>query len=453
MADKFPFDADLARIKDLNDFFKIFEGRLYDINNKETVFALKQYFQGDKDKREILAIAVNIGSLISTVMADFLAGEGVNIRHTDEAKQKKLNEIKNREGLETKIYESALLHSAIGYSVFQVRKEDNKAKIEEIPYDNYYPDFSGSVLGADPKKIVLATFFKKSKDEQQQYVLKKIHTVGNITNEVWTVGLDMKEMNKQILTDYYPELVPSESTSLKYLPIFQINNVKTVKNRFGTSDYFKVLGLLEEINDRLTQVSLQFVKHLTAKISAPRGAFPVDPKTGDIIAKDLEVFWTESGDVVPQYIEYKNVLVEEAFIHIDKCVDKISAITQIPRNLLGNDDKGGIEKVESLKIRMIPLLKKLTRNKTAYTNQLRKILACAMELEGTEVVAEEISFEFNDGLPRDMLTEAMTIEKAVIGGFMSKRRAVEQFSDLEGPALEEELTNLKEDEQVPSLTF
>lgn len=449
--DKFPFVKDQKRIKKLNEYYRIFRGKLYSENQNETVFQLKQYFQNSPAKKETLAIAVNLGALISTISADFLFGDDFRIRHTNAETEKKLRDYQLRDNLNQKLYESSLLHSAIGYTAFQVRKEGEVATAEEVPYNNYFPDFNGVILGSEPKKKILGSYFRDGEDSNKLYILKQIHYIedgsGHIDNEVWLVdNSTLKQMKKMKLKDYYPDMDETVDTGLEYIPVFQVNNIKTIKENFGESDYVKILDLLDEVNNRVTQLSLQFIKHLTAKMAVPRGGGSLD-EDGNQKAEDTEIFFMDPGEEAPKYIEYSNQLIEEAFKQIDQVIDKISAISQVPRMLLGGGEKGGVEKVEALKIRMIPLLKKTTRNRNSYSNLITKILRAVADYENFELDLSGLTFEFNEGLPVDPLIESRAIDTAIKGGFMSKRTGTKVYQDIEGEELQGEIDQIKEEEK------
>lgn len=444
MVDKFPYAKDQARMKRLEEYYKIFQGLIYGDDNKEAVFQLKQYFQKSKKKRDILSISVNIGSLITTTFADFFVGEGFKIKHSDPSVEQELKELATREELNDKIYQSALSYSFCGFTSFEVSLDDGLSRINEIPFDNYYPD-TNLPIGKESTKKIIASFFKDDTGNNQ-YMLKKIYTPGQIKKEVWLLDADEKESENKPFANFFTGEEEIETTGKKYIPIVQINNLKTVKEFFGGSDFKKVLGLLEEINDRFTQISLQFVKHLQAKIALPRGLATID-ENGNLKSEDLEVLLMEAGESPPAYLEYKNPLIESAFEHIDKTIDKICAITQIPRELFGSD-KGGVEKVEALRIRMLPFLKKIARAKRAFSTGIKKILFMAFEAEGKVLDLNKVEIRFDPGLPIDQVLQASAFETAVMSGFMSKRRAISEFNLLEGDELDKEIEQIASEEEI-----
>ena len=442
MQTQFPTNEDFARVAKLNNYYHVFKG----LHSK--VFKLKSYFEEDQKKRTLLYLAYNVGQIVSLTAADFLFGEQLKIQ-TDENDQKKpleskINKIIQENYLDEKLYQSSVIQDVAGFTVFLVRQKDKVAIIEEVPYDNYFPDFSGVRLGEDPERIVIASYVdivnpKNSKKET--FLYKQIHSVGKIEHELWTTTTDMKQSEKVELAVYSADLPTEETTELDYIPVFQIDNFKTVKERFGISAYESVMNLFEELNDRITQISVQLIKHLNAKVAVGEGILT---KKGEIDS-DQELFLVEKGDIVPQYITNSNGLIEEGFKQIEGILRQICTVTQTPTSFLGLDDQGGAEKVETVKIRMASFLKKIKRKQRSYEAKLVDILKTALFFEGTKKLPEgvEIKFTWDYGLPRDLLTEAQTHQILVESGIESIETAIRELKDLDGEALAQELERIK----------
>ncbi len=442
MQTQFPTTEDFARVSKLNNFYNVFKG----LHSK--VFKLKSYFEEDQKKRTLLYLAYNVGQIVSLTAADFLFGEQLKIQtNEDDAKKPiegKINKIIQGNYLDEKLYQSSVIQDVAGFTIFTVRQKDNVAIIEEVPYDNYFPDFSSVRLGEEPKKVVIASYVdivNPKNNKLETFLYKQIHTIGKISHELWTTTSDMKQSEKVELAIYSSELPEEESTELDYIPVFQIDNFKTVKERFGISTYESVMNLFEELNDRITQISVQLIKHLNAKVAVGEGILT---KKGEIDS-DQELFLVEKGDIVPQYITNTNDLIEEGFKQIEGILRQICTVTQTPTSFLGLDDQGGAEKVETVKIRMTAFLKKIKRKQRSYEAKLMNILKTALFFEGTKKLPEnvEINFVWDYGLPRDFLTEAQTHQILVESGIESIETAIRELKDLDGEALAQELERIK----------
>ncbi len=449
---QFPINDDFTRVAKLNNFYFVFKG----LHSK--VFKLKSYFEEDHRKRTLLYLAYNVGQIISLTAADFLFGEQLKIQTNEADAQKplegKINKIVQENYLDEKLYQSSVIQDVAGFTVFTIRQKDNVAIIEEVPYDNYFPDFTGVRLGEDPQTIVIASYVdivNPKNNKKETFLYKQIHTVGKIAHELWTTTPDMKQSEKVQLAIYSTDLPEEESTELDYIPVFQIDNFKTVKERFGISTYESVMNLFEELNDRITQISVQLIKHLNAKVAVGEGVLT---KKGEI-DNDQELFLVEKGDIVPQYITNSNGLIEEGFKQIEGILRQICTVTQTPTTFLGLDDQGGAEKVETVKIRMASFLKKIKRKQRSYEAKLVDILKTALFFEGTKKFPDntEIKFVWDYGLPRDLLTEAQTHQILVESGIESVETAIRELKDLDGEALAQELARIKShvDQKAPAI--
>jgi hypothetical protein len=444
---KFPSDEDFARVAKLNNHYKVFKG----LHSK--VFKLKSYFEEDKKKRTLLYLAYNVGQIISLTAADFLFGEQLKIQ-TNEPEGKKLledkiNKIVQNNYLDEKLYQSSVMQDVAGFAVFLVRQKDKTAVIEEIPYDNYFPNNEGIRLGEDPKEVVIASYvdlINPKNDKKETFIYKQIHTIegeeGKIRYELWSTTSDMKQSEKVELSIYAEGIEEEETTGLDYIPVFQIDNFKTVKERFGISTYESVMNLFEEINDRITQISVQLIKHLNAKVAVGEGVLD---KKGEM-ESDQDVFVVEKGDVVPQYITNSNPLIEEGFKQIETILKHICTVTQTPTSFLGLDEQGGAEKVETVKIRMAAFLKKIKRKQRSYEAKLVDIFKTALFFEGTKKWPEDLDIDFtwDYGLPRDYLKEAQTHQVLVESGIESVETAVREYKGWDGEALQNEMNRINE---------
>lgn len=444
---KFPTDEDFNRVSQLNNYYKVFKG----LHSK--VFKLKSYFEEDKKKRTLLYLAYNVGQIISLTAADFLFGEQLKIQTNEPENKKpledKINKIVQNNYLDEKLYQSSVMQDVAGYAIFLVRQKEKTAIIEEVPYDNYFPSYEGSRLGEDAKEVVIASYvdlINPKNNKKETFIYKQIHSLkgeeGKIRYELWSTTSDMRQSEKVELAIYGENLEEEESTGLDYIPVFQFDNFKTVKERFGISTYESVMNLFEEINDRITQISVQLIKHLNAKVAVGEGILT---KKGEV-ESDQDVFLVEKGDVVPQYITNSNPLIEEGFKQIESLLRQICTVTQTPVSFLGLDDKGGAEKVETVKIRLAAFLKRIKRKQRSYEAKLVDIFKTALFFEGTKKWPEnlDIDFTWDYGLPRDLLEEAQTHQVLVESGIESVETAIREYKGWDGEALQNELDRINE---------
>ncbi|MBI2550846.1 phage portal protein [Candidatus Uhrbacteria bacterium] len=448
---QFPTNDDFNRVAKLNNYYNVFKG----LHSK--VFKLKSYFEEDSKKKTLLYLAYNVGQIVSLTAADFLFGEQLKIQTNESEDQKpmekKINTIIQNNYLDEKLYQSAVMQDVAGFAIITVRQKDKAAIIEEVPYDNYYPDFTGVRLGEEPRQIVIASYVdlvNPKNQKKETFLYKQIHKLenskGKIVHELWTTTPDMKQSQLTELALFSADLPAEEDTELDYIPIFQIDNFKTVKERFGISTYESVMNLFEEINDRITQISVQLIKHLNSKVAVGEGVLS---KKGEIDSTQ-DIFLVEKGDIIPQYITNSNPLIEEGFKQIEGLIRQICTVTQTPASFLGLDDKGGVEKVETAKLRMASFLKKIKRKQRSYEAKLVDILKTALFFEGAKKFPDnvDISFAWDLGLPRDLFTEAQTHQIMVESGMESKETAIRELKGFDGETLQNELDKIEKQNEM-----
>jgi hypothetical protein len=205
---------------------------------------------------------------MANTTADYLIGDGIEIAIDNEEAQKKWNEIAHANNFDQLVYNISLMNGIYGYAILRARKdEEQQIILEEIPYDYYFPQVEGLFLGEEPRVIYLISKINETLNAQVQSKAK-IQSYTKLENGkrlieygLFKVSLDGCQYTLE------QELAPAEQ--LDFLNIYRFDNRKTSNKYLGISDYCDVLDLLEEVNDRFTQISVQFIKHLNSKISLP----------------------------------------------------------------------------------------------------------------------------------------------------------------------------------------
>lgn len=464
---QFPTTKDLTRIREEQNFHLLYKCEVYDEDERKGVFRLKQFFAGDSEKKDLLAIALNLPNLIVDAGVDFLFGEDIKVKIEDAKWQKWADDFIERNEFNLTLEESAVSLQNQGHANFSVRAvgtaNNRQAIVEEVPFDMWFPDWSGvPVAMRNTGTVHLASYItvKKENETDARYIYVQEHTAGFIRHTLWTEF--EKRAQTQVPLNTVPGLMASlgmpetndlevsDPTGIVELPVFQINTRKTVKDRNGQSLIKPILPLIEEVNDRLTQVSLQFLKHLDPLLQIPKSAVKLN-KDGTVNRAALEVLLTDADMPDAKYVTNSNPLIEEAFKHIDKMIEKCADLTKTPRSFLMPDDKGGVESVEALRTRLMGFLKRIKRYQKAYKGMIIRTLKIAAMMEGTPFPDNlKIIVEFDEGIPRDKTVEVGYYSAAHDGGLMSLETAVAALQGLEGDALKEEMKRILADmERIP----
>src|SRR5262249_13922917 len=99
--------------------------------------------------------------------------------------------------------------------------------------------------------------------------------------------------------------------------------------RVGESILKQIEPILNEINMRLTQISLQMLKHLDPLLEIPDNAVPKKPD-GTVDRKQLELLFTQAGDIPSRYVTNDNPLIEQAFAHLKNLITGAAKLTDTP---------------------------------------------------------------------------------------------------------------------------
>lgn len=455
----FPSQAELDRVAREYELFALFTGKDVDTDRKSDrwKFRLKEFFEGDEQKAKLLDVALNVASTCVQAGTDFLLSEPPKIEAVEnEDAQKVIDAIIERNSLIRRLAESCDLAQAVGHTHFKLYSQNSEAFIEEVPYLYCYPDWSGAPHGGEPRGYRFASYLTaENGNVTEKYILvedrrmesgKLVIEWGLYEDQGGKIGNQVELSKLGIVRDGTPSgLSVIQQTEFEDLMVVSLNMRKTTLDRYGRSTLENVKPLLRELNDRLTQISLQFLKHLNAKIQMPSGTV-VRERDGSIKAQKIEVILMEQGMPDAKYVTNDNPLIEQAFEHIEKVIRKICKLTQTPDSFLTEDEKGGVEKAESLKVRLMAFLKRVRFLQSVYDEAIRKIMQLALTIEGKSDV--KIKTTFDPGLPKDWEVDGRVWGDAKAAGLASRRTAVMKFQGIDGEALDEEIAAIEDEEKA-----
>lgn len=467
----FPSTAELERVHEEHKLYQLYAGTALDPEGKTDLgkWRLKEFFENDAKKALILDRALNVASIVVDCGTDFLFGEPfkASLEKKDDGverqPEKKLRQIIERNDLRNKLRQSSTLGQSVGHAHFELWRDDKKqAVIQEVPYPHWFPDWSGVMQGQEPEKVRLAFHLTNvdadGKETRYLYVkeYRKEGTTFVCEKSLWEEKVG-KIGSQKPLSLLGISIAPGartqgmyaiEDTGLEEMPLVTVNMRKTAMERFGQSQLRKVQTLLRELNDRITQLSIQFLKHLNAKLQVPEGTVVRDEKTGGVKSVNLEVLIARAGEPEAKYITNENPLIEQSFEHINGILRQIAKITQTPDSFLVEDEKGGVEKAESLKVRLMAFLKRVRFMESVYDPAIRKLLGLAYVIEGGKPEElEKLTLTFDNGLPKDWEADVTVWGEALASGLASPETAVSMFQGIEGKELDEELARIKAKEE------
>lgn len=410
---------------------------------KAQVFNIKSYLSSATTKDEYLYLSVNLLSLMANTTADYLIGDGIQIEINNEQAKAKRDEIAHNNNFDELIYNVALNVWIYGYAVLRTRKDDEEEiVIEEIPYDYYYPQIEGLFLWEQPNTIYLISHINEtlnstiqSKAKIQTYT-KQDNGSRLIEYGLYTVTLDGSAYTLE------QELATPET--LDFLNIYRFDNKRIWGRHLWISDYGDVLDLLEEVNDRFTQISVQFIKHLNSKISLPEWVSALLQNKEKKI-QNLEVFVHRQWEQPAQYIENHNSLIPEAQNYVDKILKLIWAITQIPLSFFWFEEAGGAEKVEALRIRLTRFLKKIQRKQRMMELVLRKLVKETLTFAGI-TWEYTVDIKFSDAMLKDLQQNTQMYIDLYNTSLVSQETAIGQIFSRDATMVQQELDRIKQEQ-------
>lgn len=445
----FPNEKEKKRLEALRKYEELYDGEHY------ALFGIKDYFVDGTKEQKKLYIAVNLPALISEYYADMVVADGIYVDTDDEVIQEAINEIYSANSLDVAFYESSITTSKSGFSVFRVRVDAfERVIIEEIPVDQYFPQSDGGVVLASYITLVSMMNGKKYKFLYKQSYSQATPTSNVIlTHELWKVNNQKQPTERVAITEYMNIVSDTMDTGLPIMPVFQINNSKSSQSLFGKSDYKDPQPLFDEINNRITQISVQLIKHLRARIAVPSGTLDQD---GAIKVSESDIFEVGDGDKMPQYITNSNPLIDAGFTQLDKLILLVSSITKIPAEEMGYPGKGGAEKPEAMRIKLFSTLRKVSRKRIYMEQVIIDMMNLALILKGINPPADKKKFDlrikWTDALPTDenLLTDRLNSQ--VDGGLKSKRKAIKELQDIYDNDLDAEIAQIESENQpvIPS---
>lgn len=466
----YPHPSHETRIERYKENKKLFMGDHLDVFHK----------YGNKinhTQKELLYISVNLASIICKKSADFLFGESVQVSAgtTDKSKeQKALDRLTENNDMNIKNYESALSNAYRGDSFYKIRLgqefngelppelDEYKVIIENQNAEYVFPETmvgdankirayhvavpervdNGLKEMVDSKWLLHVESHYAGKIEYSCFHLHpiKMNTKGEI--EAYRIGHELVEKRYAVATGVAVPLVV-------HVPNMALDDAWN-----GIDDITEHRSILDEINNRITQISDILDKHADAPIAVPLGTLREDSNGNVVYNVAQEKVFEIAGkdDVIPQYITNQNPLVDQAFKELEMLIDLLLTVAEIPSVALGRNDSGtsGSSGL-SIKWRMNNLLAKINRKRQYYEKGLKRVYLVAQMLENAAGIdsykATIPKLNFRNGLPKDAMEEA-NIMAIRTGGkpTISQKSAIMQLEGLTEEQAEAEIERMGAEE-------
>jgi hypothetical protein len=444
-----PTEHDRARVQAYERYQQIFDG--------DHIRALNDSDDAERYGRYVVC---NVGGLIVKSVSDLLFGEELTLEYPDDAttdeQKADVQEIWDRNDMQTMLFEGSLDTGVNGDGVYQVRLVDGLAKPEPVAAVTWFPTLDPSnIRQISSHTIAWKLVFGEGKDEVV-YLRKMIHEPGVIRHELWLMENDRltRKVDLGELEKHSAEVPPeSEETGIEEMPIVHVPNFRTSRDFFGRSEFLGMESMFSVLNARLTQPDYILEKNATPTVSMSEDIANYLLKTHGEIDKDRMEWVYNDHDGKPgmSYITWDGRIADNLAL-VDAIIDKILFVTETAKQLVGKDAGSGPVSGRAMKFALMRTLAKVNRKRMYYNTAIPKLLKWAMEMEGKEAVRVKVNWP--DGLPQDALEETEVLARRRDLGTVSKRTMIKRLDDTDDAGADTELEAIsdEDDNEAQSLS-
>jgi SPP1 family phage portal protein len=458
----YPPQAHNKRIRQYRMNKKVFKG----LHNE--VFKSSNLLPSHKD---LLYVSVNLAGIICKKSADFLFGEELKVlagKGEYSKEQEAFNRLMEENHLNIMLYENAISNAYAGDSFIKVRYgqeyggelppelDEPKVIIENINPEYVFPE----TVSWDKNRIkcyhIAIPLYDEEEDKWSLTV--ESHYAGKIVYSRYNIAPINFNMDNE--PDRWAIQGIDESASYEVMTgvnmplVVHIPNLSIADTWEGLDDLTEILPLLDEINNRITQIADILDKHSNPAMAVPSGLLSADEDGNAQFRVAVDKVFEVMGkdDIVPSYITWNGQL-NEAFSELDRLVDMVLMVAEIPAVALGKGDSGtsGSSGL-AIKWRMNSILAKINRKKQYYSKGIKQVFYIAQKLEEALGIADyDITvpvLHFQDGLPKDEMEQA-NIMSVRTGGAktLSQKSAVMILNNFTEEQAELEIERIKQEEE------
>lgn len=429
-------------------------------------FKIKSDLAHDITKDEQLYMSLNLPRAVTRIYTDYVIGLGFLV---DFNQGKELNEtfteIADQIKLQLKLNEGIDDQSSIGYWILRLRNKDWKPRVEVIPLPNYLANMEGLRIGDGFEDIKEHYIYSVQRDRDGKTYFY-VDRYEKLDNWQWKGYYWEKWANNGSFI-FSDRLEEGEEEILDDLPLYIFNNdlsnphiVEDKQNKlinradigeipryFHQSDYRDLADLFQEINDRTSQISVEFIKNLTSKMSVPasfRDAQTMQKLKGDKFSKNPDYLVHNVGEEPAKYINKDTGLVTTAINdYIPTLLKFVGFIASIPPVLLTNAIYGGSNPVGTTEKEFLPFYKRVETKQQMIYSSLQRLFKGIMKIAGYEVDLPTIKFV--KPAAYDVNERTNTAVMQINAGIMSKESAIAYIMGYDQAEVQEELKKINKE--------
>jgi hypothetical protein len=466
VGESFPHPHHEARVARYRANRKLFTGQHYDVFER-------QNNRMSQTQRDIVYLTVNLPGLICKKSADFLFGENAQYSSgtkADSPEQKALERIGADNNLGITNYELALGAAVRGDSFYKLRWGQEHGGLLPANID----PFRVFVEAQNPEYVFPETSPTDAKRIMVFHVAYPV-VVPDTADQEWILNVESHYPGKIIYHQHRmkPERVGENceiqswriyatmdgstevNTGVPFPLIIHVPNYGLDDSWEGFDDLSELKPLLDELNNRLSLISVILDKHSDPAMAIPSGLMDTDEDGRPMfhVGRDKVFEIMGKDEIIPQYIVWNGQL-ESAFSEVNLLVEQILTLAEIPSVALGKDNSGtsGASGL-SIKWRMNSLLSKVNRKRAYFERALKQVMLVAQLLEHAhgrpdyKITPPKITFM--DGLPDDEMENASIMNLRTGGqATLSQKTAIMRLDGLTAEQADAELERIKDETET-----
>ena len=438
---------------------------------RKSIYKIKSDLSHDMDKDEFLYIPINFWRAITWIYTDYVIWMWFSADFKSDEINEKFVNIADAIQLQKTLNEACDIQSSIWYSILRLRKrgKDKNPRVELIPVNYYCANMEGLNIWdtfEDIKEHFIFSIIKENNTNKYFFVDRYEKN----ENWDWWTGYYWEKWKYNanfILTERFEEWTKE---SLDYLPVYLINNdlsnihiveeqVYQVKKNdfwnipryFHQSDYVDLADLFQELNDRTSQISVEYIKNLTSKLSVPQ-SFSDSQKAKALKNKDWFVenpdfishnVWEQPAQYIEKRAEYLQTSINDWLPYVLKLV---AVISKVPASMLwaslywatSSAPVWTTEKEFSL------FYARVEKKQLELYNPLQRLFHDMMALMGSKT--EELpTIKFKKPTAYDIAERTNTAIQQINAWIMSKESAIAFAMGYDDQEVEEELEKIQKE--------
>lgn len=408
-----------ARVTELAGYRRLYEGD-----------HRKHFWSGGKTQHEfkalgaasnVLYIADNLAGICTLKHADLLLGEPLSVAPADGNEQvaAAVARIDEASSMAATLYELAVTAGWAGRAYAQVLVKRGRVRVEIVPPEHVFPRYE---LGG--RELVGGTIKYPVTIAGKRYLRVIEHDIGQIRQGLYELDKAGRVLKASELSLLGPGVEPVQMTGLAEPALVEVENFAAAR---GRSDYHRAEDLLDEVNNRLTQISRILDQHGDPAMVALRELFDEQGNlkiSGRAVAADT----LEKGDPV-RYLTWDAKLAEAAN-QLDRAMRAYLRRQETAPLLVGLD--GGNTSADTwkkFKLAVSQTLARVNRKQLFMTPGVVSIYRVAQQLENLHVIGVSypvtpVSLTWSDGLPVDDEELMRIVSGYRAAGLMSRKMAL-----------------------------